>query len=553
MSGLLRRYLTRSHPLLLSGAVVLSAALTGGLSGALPSSAAGEVTAREVAVGEAAVGVAAAAPAPAAGGGPTVTTRYGHLRGKSSGAAHAYLGIPYAAPPVGSLRWKPPSPPARWSGVRDATTPGHPCMQQPSSTPWGNLAGPGTPSEDCLYLNVHTPAQPSPRQRPVMVWIHGGGFTVGSGSFYDGGTLAAKGDVVAVHLNYRLGAFGYLAHPGLAEESPRGLSGNYGLLDQQAALRWVRDNIAAFGGDPGNVTVFGESAGGGSVCQHLVSPAATGLFDRAIAQSGCGFPLPTQASQQTNGKAWGDSLGCADVACLRGKPAAELLTASARPTARWVPNVDGAILPSQVTDALKSGRFHRVPVLQGTTADEGRLTVATTYDLAGRQLTPEGYPVAVRALHGDRAETILARYPLSGHGSPAEALGAVLTDSQFACLQSRTAGLMAEHTRSYQYEFADRHAMDYLNLPVGFPLGAPHGSEIRYVFGGVTKTPAQTALSEKMLGYWTNFARTGVPYAADAPRWPQYPKVQTLAPEAITPVDTFPQAHHCDLWNGRAS
>ncbi|HLL37784.1 MAG TPA: carboxylesterase/lipase family protein [Streptomyces sp.] len=527
--------MTRSHTLLLSGVLLLSGAL---LSGAPPLSAAG---------------VAAAAPAPAAGDGPTVATRYGLLRGKTGETAHSYLGIPYAAPPVGSLRWKPPSPPARWSGVRDATTPGNPCMQQPSSTPWGNLAGPGTPSEDCLYLNVHTPAQPSPRQRPVMVWIHGGGFTVGSGSFYDGGTLAAKGDVITVHLNYRLGAFGYLAHPGLAAESPRGLSGNYGLLDQQAALRWVRDNIAAFGGDPGNVTVFGESAGGGSVCQHLVSPAATGLFDRAIAQSGCGFPLPTQGSQQNNGKAWADTIGCADVACLRAKSAAELLAASARPTARWVPNVDGAILPSQVTDALESGRLHRVPVLQGTTADEGRLTVATTYDLAGRTLTPEGYPAAVRALYGDRTDTILARYPLSEHGSPAEALGAVLTDSQFACLQSRTAGLMAEHTRSYQYEFADRHSMDYLNLPVGFPLGAPHGSEIRYVFGGVTGPPAQTALSEKMLGYWTNFARTGVPYAANAPRWPQYPKVQTLAPEGITRVDTFPRAHHCDLWNGPAS
>jgi len=179
--------------------------------------------------------------------------------------------------------------------------------------------------------------------------------------------------------------------------------------------------------------------------------------------------------------------------------------------------------------------------------------VATTYDLTGRRLTAEGYPAAVRALHGARADEILARYPLSGHGSPAEALGAVLTDSQFACLQSRTAGLMAEHTRSYPYEFADRHAMDYLNPPLSFPIGAPHGSEIRYVFGGVTGTPGQVALTDTMLGHWTNFARTGLPYAVGAPRWNPYPKVQTLAPEAITPTVTFPQDHHCDLWNRPAA
>ncbi|TDT37290.1 para-nitrobenzyl esterase [Streptomyces sp. BK208] len=479
---------------------------------------------------------------------PTVTTRYGQLRGTAGQTADDYLGIPYAAPPVGGLRWKPPAAPGHWSGVRDATRPGNPCMQTGSSTPWGDLAGPGTPSEDCLYLNVHTPAERSLRDRPVMVWLHGGGFTIGSGTFYDGGKLAARGDVVVVTLNYRLGAFGYLAHPGLAGESPEGVSGNYGLLDQQAALRWVRQNIAAFGGDPGNVTVFGESAGGGSVCQHLVSPRATGLFDRAVAQSGCGFPLPTQESQQRTGASWADSLGCADVACLRAKPAGELLSAAQSPTARWVPNVDGRILPLQITDALEQGRFHHVPVLQGTTADEGRLTVASTYDLAGRRLTPAGYPVAVRALYGDRADAILARYPLSDHGSPAEALGAILTDSQFACPQSRTAELMADHTRSYQYEFADRGAMDHLNLPVGFPLGAPHGSEIRYVFGGVSGTPAQNALADRMLAYWTNFAHTGVPYAVGAPRWHQYPKVQVLAPEAITASTTFPQDHECDLW-----
>lgn len=484
----------------------------------------------------------------AADDGPVVTTRYGKVRGQAGQSANSYLGIPYAAPPVGELRWKPPSPPARWSGVRDATEPGNPCMQQPSDTPWGDLAGPGTPSEDCLYLNVYTPTRRSLRKRPVMVWIHGGGFTIGSGAFYDGGVLAAKGDVVVVNFNYRLGAFGYFAHPDLAKESPHGLSGNYGLLDQQAALRWVRENIAAFGGDPGNVTIFGESAGGGSVCHNLVSPRSAGLFHRAIAQSGCGFTLPTQAEQERSGAAWAGSLGCTDVACLRGKSAEEVLTAATSPTARWTPNVDGKVLPRQVTEALERGRFHRVPILQGTTADEGRLTVATTYDLAGRRLTAEEFPAAVRAIYGDRTDEILARYPLSDYGTPAEALGAILTDSQFACLQSRTARLAAKHTRSYQYEFADRNAMDYLDLPISFPIGAPHGSEIRYVFGNVSGTPAQNALADRMLKYWTNFARTGIPYAVGAPRWKRFPKVQILAPGAIAPSTTFPRDHKCDLW-----
>ncbi|WP_436789013.1 carboxylesterase/lipase family protein [Yinghuangia sp. YIM S10712] len=498
-----------------------------------------------------AVGVGSA-PATAADG-PTVTTRYGQVQGKADETAHSYLGIPYAAPPVGDQRWKPPAPPARWSGVRDATTPGNPCMQRGSQTPWGDLAGPGTPSEDCLYLNVYTPAQRSTFPKPVMVWIHGGGFTVGSGTFYDGANLASRGDVVVVNFNYRLGAFGYFAHPGLAGESPHGISGNYGLLDQQAALRWVQANIAAFGGDPDNVTIFGESAGGGSVCQNLASPLTTGLFDRAIAQSGCGFPLPAQESQQHNGAAWAASLGCADVACLRAKPADQLLAAAASPTARWVPNVDGKVLPLQMAEAFASGRFHRVPVLQGTTADEGRLTVATMYDLAGRQLTAAAYPTVIRATYGERADAILARYPLSDYGTPAEALGAVFTDSQFACLQSVTAELMSRHTRSYQYEFADRHAMDYLNLPISFPIGAPHGSEIRYLFGGVSGTPEQNALSAAMLGYWTNFAKTGVPYAADAPRWNLFPKVQTLAPEGITASTAFPENHKCDLWSAPAA
>ncbi|MFD0853396.1 carboxylesterase family protein, partial [Actinomadura adrarensis] len=195
--------------------------------------------------------------------GRVVLTHSGAVRGVSAENGTSFLGIPYASPPVGSLRWKPPVPSRPWTGIRDGGKPGNPCMQTGSRTPWGDLAGPGTPSEDCLYLNVHVPSTRSLKPRPVMVWIHGGGFTIGSGTFYNGSELAERGDVVVVSINYRLGSFGFMAHPGLSDESLAGTSGNYGLLDQQAALRWVRHNIDRFGGNPGNVTIFGESAGGG--------------------------------------------------------------------------------------------------------------------------------------------------------------------------------------------------------------------------------------------------------------------------------------------------
>ncbi|CAM5592426.1 hypothetical protein STENM223S_06886 [Streptomyces tendae] len=308
--------------------------LRGVLSGALMLSAAG-------------LAVTPVPPA-AATDTPTVTTRYGQLRGTAGQTADDYLGIPYAAPPVGGLRWKPPAAPGHWSGVRDATRPGNPCMQTGSSTPWGDLAGPGTPSEDCLYLNVHTPAERSLRDRPVMVWLHGGGFTIGSGTFYDGGELAARGDVVVVTLNYRLGAFGYLSHPGLAGESPEGVSGNYGLLDQQAALRWVRQNIAAFGGDPGNVTVFGESAGGGSAVSTSSRPAPSVCTtapsrSRAVA-SRCPPRNRTSAPAPTGPRPWAAPTW---PACVRSPPV-NCSPPRRAPPARWVPNVaSGRVLPLQ--------------------------------------------------------------------------------------------------------------------------------------------------------------------------------------------------------------
>ncbi|MFD0853840.1 carboxylesterase family protein, partial [Actinomadura adrarensis] len=219
----------------------------------------------------------------------------------------------------------------------------------------------------------------------------------------------------------------------------------------------------------------------------------------------------------------------------------------------WSPIQDGFVIRDQVMNVFRTGDFPRIPVLQGSTHDEGRLTVATAYDLAGRVLTPEEYPAAVRRAFPSNADQILARYPLSDYGTPAEALGAIYTDAQFSCLSYASTALLSQHTRAYGYEFNDPHAMDYLGLPLSFPLGAPHGSEIRYIFGNVTGTPAQEALSDRMLTYWATFARTGDPNSAGAPSWRRFPLVQNLEPDNIVPTTTFAQDHKCDLWSQTAA
>src|SRR6516165_10711307 len=322
------------------------------------------------------------AVASGSGAGPVVPTGDGPVRGVTAGSIDEFLGIPYAAPPTGNLRWRPPQPPAGWQGVRDATQFGPSCPQPPS------LSVPGTFSEDCLYLNVNTPALPGGDQDhrwrnggddgglPVLVWIHGGGLTQDAGRDYDPAKLAADG-VVVVTINYRLGALGFLAHPALASW-PGGPAGNYGLMDQQAALRWVRDNIGQFGGDRHNVTIAGESAGGLSVLAQLVSTGARGLFQKAIIESGS-FALNQRplATAEASGEAFAGSLGCTGqtaqtAACLRNLPVTDLVT----PAFVEIPGVvDGKVLTEPIGTALAAGRFARVPVLNGTNHDEERLFV----------------------------------------------------------------------------------------------------------------------------------------------------------------------------------
>ncbi len=490
-----------------------------------------------------------------------VQTDKGAVRGTLSGGVREFLGIPYAAPPVGALRWRAPRPAAPWAGVRDATSPGKLCAQFGSP-------GSGNPNtstnEDCLYLNVDTPRTVRGRL-PVMVWIHGGGFTGGAGSIYDGKVIAEQNNVIVVTINYRLGAFGFLALPSLDAESP-GLSGDYGLEDQQAALRWVQRNSVAFGGNPRNVTIFGESAGGAAVCENMTSPTAAGLFQRVIAESGCLGETSGRPAAEQNGAAFAGRLGCNDAAtaaaCLRGKSASDVLTAGA--SGAWSPVVGGAVLPLPPAQALASGRYDHVPLLQGTNHDEGRLFAGLRFDASGAPLTAAHYPAVIQAQVGTaNAPMVLDAYPLSAYPSPDLAYAAEFTDSAFSC-PALQADQLAARSRVYGYEFSDPNAVDDIGLPFSFPLGAAHSTELAYVFQRMVFldtippfTPAQLHLSNQIIRYWTNFAATGNPNggsAAAGPHWPRYrqgnAQIQELVPDNTAPESAakFAAFHHCALW-----
>jgi len=499
-----------------------------------------------------------------------VHTDRGTVAGMYSGDARAFLGIPYAAPPIGALRWRPPQPAARWSGVRQATQPGSACAQ--TGSPVSGVPA-TTTSEDCLYLNVYTPRHERGRRLPVMVWIHGGAFTGGTGSDYDGAAIAAKGDVIVVTINYRLSAFGFLALPALDNEGGADSSGDFGLLDQQAALRWVQHNAAAFGGDARNVTEFGESAGAASVCANMASPPAAGLFARAIAESGCLIPLTSRQAGEVQGAALAASLGCADPAaaavCLRAKPAADILTAEGSQS--WSPTDGGPTLPLQPPQAFIAGRYNHVPLLQGTNHDEGRFFVALQFDAQGSPLTAAGYPGALAAIFGPTAVSFIAgEYPLADFASPDLALAAVQTDGEFAC-PALLADRLAAGSGVYGYEFSDPSPPNFLPLHPTFPLGAAHSLELQYVFQRVplfdtvpSFTPAQLVLSDQIIRYWTAFAATGNPNGGNgnsrpapglAP-WPaftaQQPQIQELVPGGVAtvPAADFATDHRCAFWSG---
>ena len=480
---------------------------------------------------------------------PIVTTKTGAVSGKLDGNVREFFGIPFAAPPVGALRWQPPQPHATWASTLDATKPGNSCAQI-------NFRAALIGSEDCLYLNVYAP-QPSGHPLPVMVWIHGGTFVAGSGAQYDGHALADKGHLIVVTINYRLGPFGFLAHHALS--TPGAPSGNYGLLDQQAALRWVKDNIAAFGGDPSRVTVAGESAGAISIGDQIVSPAAAGLFERAILESGPFLHLITLVEAESRGDEFASALGCAGasvVICMRSKSTSDVLKAipasaiSVGPPV-WFPVMDRHLIPTQPAEALSAGQFNKVPVINGSNHDEGTLFVAF-----GKSMTAEQFTSAVESRFGSDAQRVLAAYSLSNYPSPTQASAARFGDEFFSCRILKAGELLSAFVPVYQYEF------NYINPPnvflpnPPFPFGAYHGSEIQYVFGtigsrGGSPAPAHQALSNEMMAYWINFISAGEP--GGNPRWERLrvddPRILSLTPGGIKYETGFSPAHHCDLWD----
>ena len=482
----------------------------------------------------------------------------GPLRGYVAEGVASYLGIPYAAPPEGDLRWMPPAEPEPWSTPLDASSFGDACVQTQT---YGVFAVEST-SEDCLYLNVFAPEKTSEEPRPVMVWIHGGGLVNGRSDDYDARRLASEGGVVVVTLNYRLNLMGYFAHPDIdAEGHP---FGNYGTLDQQAALRWVRDEIAVFGGDPQNVTLFGESAGGLAVLFNMVSPDAEGLFHKAILQSGVSASGQTSLeAAEEYGRGVEEALGCTDAedvpACMRGKSVDQIIAAGS-PTDRSTRVVDGKILPAQMQELMADGAFHRVPILMGNNKDEWTWFVGLSELASGTPLTAENYEASFVSRFGEEAAArIVAEYPLEEFASPSLAAATAGTAGNFVCPSRQVMASAEEHVPVYVYEFVDGTAPYYFPN-VSFPYGAAHTLELQYLFPryhGAAGEPqdltgAQSDLSAAMIAYWTRFAATGVPSSPGQPSWPRWskgaPQVLLLDPEGIAAAADSGIDRKCGFW-----
>jgi para-nitrobenzyl esterase len=457
-----------------------------------------------------------------------VKTASGVVEGKEAGPAHAFLGIPYAAAPVGDLRWKPPVPVAKWDGVRKATEFGSHCMQ---TNVFGDMVFPDPGgSEDCLSLNVWVPAK-AQGKLPVMVWIYGGGFVAGGTSEprQHGEVLAQQG-VIVVSMNYRLGIFGFFVHPELAKESEHHAAGNYGLLDQTAALRWVHENIAAFGGDAGNVTIFGESAGSFSVSALMASPLAKGLFQKAIGESGSAFSrsgltfAPLAEREEKDAKLASSALGVSTLAELRAVPAQTLLDAFSKPGGpgafSFGPDVDGYFLPESVPAIFAAGKQNDVALLAGWNHDEGGPGVpADKSAMDARKETADKE-------FGAKAPEFLKLYAGDTEAQARRSMADFAGDRFIAF---STWGWLEAQVKTgkqpvYRYRFD-------LAFPVGPnepPRGAYHSVEIEYVFGqldsktGVTWRPEDRTLSATMQKYWSNFARSGDPNEPGLPKWPVY-------------------------------
>lgn len=441
-----------------------------------------------------------------------------------------FKGIPYAEPPVGPLRWKEPQPARSWSGVRRASEYGARCMQGPIYSDM--IFHDDGPSEDCLYLNLWMPAHPATDRLPVMVWIYGGGFNAASSSEprQDGGNLSKQG-VMVVSMNYRLGIFGFFAHPELAKESGRNASGNYGLLDQVAALQWVHDNIAIFGGDPNNVTIFGQSAGSSSVSALVASPLAKGLFQRAIGESGAAMnlthPLRSPAeSEKADVRFAQDAFGTSSLEKLRSKPATDVLQAALKAKdIHFSMIVDGYFLPESPFAIYSAGRQAHVPLLAGWNADEGSAQAI----FGDKEATAENFEAQVRSLFPGHAAEALQLYPAKTDGQAKRAAQELSRDRGVGYAMWKWLELQMSTGRAatFRYEFDRARPLPPGSKGPDLTPRAYHSAEIEYVFSMLphraTPWPAEDrALARLMSAYWANFAKTGDPNGPGLPQWPAY-------------------------------
>lgn len=495
---------------------------------------------------------------------PIIHTDQGDAQGLSANGVSRFLGLPFAAAPVGNLRWKAPQAPASWNGVRSATQFGNVCPQEPSA-----FSG-RSETEDCLYLNVYRPENSGNQPLPVMVWLHGGGYVLGAGSHYDGAPLARQAKAVVVTVNYRLGIFGFGSLPGMQAENP---AANYGIQDQQAALRWIKQHASRLGGDPNRITLLGQSAGGNSACVHLLSPQSAGLFNGAISQSGpCvllrNVPLSdVRAKSETVAQSLGCPSGPQQLACMRQQSTVALMNATppnldiiySKPP--WVPAIDGVTLPDAADKLLQTGRVNKVPVIFGGNHDEGRLFVALTFHLTP---TPKGvsaadHSLAMKDMVGPTLAPLFTDvlYSAARYGSYDKALAAAVTDNFYACSSLSDAKTLSGQTRTYAYEFNDPNAPGAAPDPY-FTWDAYHSAELAYLFQGETPSPvfttAQQTLADQLVKYWANFAAKGDPNGPGLPQWRRFDRisapVQNLAPGAVTTRDWghFERDHQCGVW-----
>jgi para-nitrobenzyl esterase len=504
------------------------------------------------------------APAWAEPGGPahdlTVNVTGGAIHGARSDGIIKYLGVPFAASTAGANRFAPPRPAPRWRGIRPATAHGPQC---PQSSPMPDLPALQPSSEDCLSIDLYVPEHPAGTTLPVMVWLYGGAFVLGSNAQYDSpARMVREGKVIVAVPNYRVGPFGFLALPELAADNG-GVTGTFGTLDQQAALRWIRDNAAAFGGDRRNVTLFGESAGGMSVCTQLASPSARGLYSKAIVESGaCArSPLvpPTTGVAYQRSAAYASSLGCGDPAtrlrCLRQLPVDRLLDS---PTTMlntmdltWSPVRDGVVVTAEPEDALAAGRARNIPLVVGSNSDEGSTFIAMLDYAHGTIPTAADYVNWVRSLFGADSDRVLARYPVSGFATPTAAKRQVITDGFFACPALFTADAARRGGGTvWQYQFNEAPMGSNPLLP-----GAFHGAEIPFVFSTlmgvpIPLPPVSDRLSEHIQQSWAQFAHTGIPQTSALPPWPATsPVTLELGSDRTTLGYSFSPQHRCDLWS----